>query len=290
MEVILFIVVVVIAFYAYRAYMRSKFAGAFNISAVWLKRCIVGKISQNNPTGFFQLNYPMWEASNNDGTRDKRTNDTRIIDAWSELTIGGWRVRSKSPIELYSVVTALRAAGHDVALIPREQTKMTGASVIYSARQATSVMDLVRAFFNQKDMFRSFCIEMCRANGYFVTESSKPGFDFYAELGGVTGLVACSCLNVSSNVGLPAIRQLSDANVLEGMPEMMYITTGGFSSQAISFASRENIHLIDGSQLLGMVHAAWGSSAAAASNIPYTEYTLTQQELEAGYPSDMQRR
>ena len=38
MEVILFIVVVVIAFYAYRAYMRSKFAGAFNISAVWLKR------------------------------------------------------------------------------------------------------------------------------------------------------------------------------------------------------------------------------------------------------------
>lgn len=289
MEGIIFLIIIIVSILAYRSYKKGKFAKEMGIPKYVLRSCSVGGCSEQ-PVGTFHLDYPEWVSANRDGTRDKRTNDMSRIKAVSELCIGKWKVRSKSPIRLYGVVTALRFAGHSIDLIPQEQAKLTGASVVYQARKAGTVMDLVRAFYRKdKKLFREFCSSVCAKNGYavFVDDNPPQGYDFGAGYNGVYGLVACSCENVGSNVGLPALRSLANAAVAEGKSEMMYITTGGYSAQAKSFAMGQNIHLIDGNQLLGMVQAAWGSDPDAGT-IPFTEYMLEEPELCAGFPRDMQ--
>lgn len=239
----------------------------------------------NSSIGLFSLGYPQWQYAKADGTKDERRNDNVLHDSVSMLDISRWNVTCNDPMEMYSFVTALRAAGAKIQLIPREQAKMRSSSVIFQARGATSVSGLVQSFLGKPDLFRRFCIDLCRQQGYIVNEDSKYGFNFSAELGGVNGLVACSCVNIHSKVGLPAVRALVDANVLEGKQELMYMTTGGYSAQAIGLAGQEGVHLIDGNQLLSMVRQAWGGTVTSG-DVPYIEYTLTAQEVLEGYPAD----
>lgn len=239
----------------------------------------------NSSIGLFSLGYPQWQYAKADGTKDERRNDNVLHDSVSMLDISRWNVTCNDPMEMYSFVTALRAAGAKIQLIPREQAKMRSSSVIFQARGATSVSGLVQSFLGKPDLFRRFCIDLCRQQGYIVNEDSKYGFNFSAELGGVNGLVACSCVNIHSKVGLPAVRALVDANVLEGKQELMYMTTGGYSAQAIGLAGQEGVHLIDGNQLLSMVRQAWGGTVTSG-DVPYIEYTLTAQKVLEGYPAD----
>lgn len=262
---------------------RQEFAQEFHVAVP--QNFILKSTGVNSSVGVFSLGYPQWEYAKADGTKDERRNDNHLHDSVSALNISKWNVACNDPMEMYSFVTALRAAGANIQLIPREQAKMRSSSVIFQARGATSVSGLVQTFLGKPDLFRRFCIDLCRQQGYIVNEDSKYGFDFSAELGGVNGLVACSCVNIHSKVGLPAVRSLVDANVLEGKQELMYMTTGGYSAQAIGLAGQEGVHLIDGNQLLGMVRQAWGGTVTSG-DVPYTEYMLTTQEILEGYPAD----
>lgn len=292
MEAIVIIVLIVIVMWAYRRKLRGDFAREFNIIFPPGKF----KLKKTGPPASintFTLVYPHWEYAKANGTKDERRSSNSLIGGTSTLTVGAWQVTCNDPLSLYELVTALRASGTDIALIPQEQTKMQQSSVIFQARQATSLAGLIQPFFGQPKLFRRFCADLCRQQGYYVTEYDEPGFDFTAELDGangpVEGLVACACVNVHSNVGLPEVRKLVDANVLAGTQELMYMTTGGYTSKAVALARQEGVHLIDGYQLLGMVQQAWGGSTAA-TGIPYTEYTLTKQEVAKGYPADARPR
>lgn len=284
METIIIIAVVVIIIWAYGRKKRSDFAREFNI-VFPTGKFKLKKLGHPASVNEFTLVYPHWEYAKADGTKDARRSSNSLIGGDSTLSVGAWEVRCPNPVHLYSLITELRSKGTDISLIPQEHTKMNQGSVMSQARHATSLAELIQTFYGKPDLFSHFCADLCRQQGYEVTEYNEPGFDFTAELGGVEGLVACSCLNVHSNVGLPAVRKLVDANVLAGTQELMYMTTGGYSSQAVALAHQEGVHLIDGTQLIGMVQQAWGGSASS-EGIPYTEYTLTMEELMQGYPAD----
>lgn len=286
MEAIIIIAVVVIIIWAYGRKKRSDFAREFNI-VFPTGKFKLKKRGHPASVNEFTLVYPHWEYAKADGTKDARRSSNSLIGGDSTLSVGAWEVRCPNPVHLYSLITELRTRGTAIALIPPEQAKMQRGSVMSDARHATSLAELIQTFYGKPDMFSHFCADLCRQQGYEVTEYQEPGFDFTAELGGVEGLVACACLNVHSNVGLPAVRKLVDANVLAGTQELMYMTTGGYSSQAIALAQQEGVHLIDGTQLIGMVQQAWGGSSSS-EGIPYTEYTLTMEELMQGYPADAQ--
>ena len=67
------------------------------------------------------LAYPRWMRSNPDGTAvDDSKYNSRVV-SMSRLVIGDYALQSDDPAELYSLVRALREAGHAVAVCAQER-------------------------------------------------------------------------------------------------------------------------------------------------------------------------
>ena len=74
--------------------------------------------------GSLSLAWPEWRTAKKDGTRDRRTNDRRIIRNKSWLLIDGWEMWSKDPESLYGLAVDLRAAHADIMPCAEEERKM----------------------------------------------------------------------------------------------------------------------------------------------------------------------
>lgn len=67
------------------------------------------------------LAYPSWMRSNLDGTAVDDSNYNTKVLSMSRLVIGDYALQSDDPAELYSLVRALREAGHAVAVCAQER-------------------------------------------------------------------------------------------------------------------------------------------------------------------------
>ncbi len=83
----------------------------------------VGLNRRHSPDGF-SMGYPYWQAAKKDGTRDLRTNNTRIVRTPTVIFLGGWRLSVRNPFTAYDFVNDLRDAGHDLGRCPEEQWKL----------------------------------------------------------------------------------------------------------------------------------------------------------------------
>ena len=76
-------------------------------------------------------------------------------------------------------------------------------------------------------------------------------------------LVECKQYRPDKPVGRPALQKLHSAMVTQGAHRAILITTSSFSEPAREFAARQQIELIDGVALSGLMREAYGDGPQA---------------------------
>lgn len=136
----------------------------------------VGRNRRHSPDGF-SMGYPYWQAAKKDGTRDLRTNNTRIVRTPTVIFLGGWRLSVKNPFTAYDFVNDLRDAGHDMGLSPEEQWKLRCLTERERARsEATSIDGIVNRFRDHPTDFEPFCADLFHTLGWRA-ETTPPSRD-----------------------------------------------------------------------------------------------------------------
>jgi restriction system protein len=126
-----------------------------------------------------------------------------------------------------------------------------------------------------------------RLQGYQVVETGGGGADGGVDLvltkpgknGGEKFLVQCKQWR-AFKVGVDVVRELYGVMAARGATGGFVVTSGGFTDEAVSFASGRNVNLVDGPKLHGLIRqakagidrsparSASNSSAAAAPAVP----------------------
>ena len=113
------------------------------------------------------MGYPYWQAAKKDGTRDLRTNNTRIVRTPTVIFLGGWRLSVRNPFTAYDFVNDLRDAGHDLGRCPEEQWKLRCLTERERARsEATSIDGIVNRFRDHPTDFEPFCADLFHTLGW----------------------------------------------------------------------------------------------------------------------------
>ena len=123
--VVLIVAAAVLAYAVYalaQAILRGKVGREYSVKIPSSVK--VGWNRTGSLAGRFRMGYPAWSAPKRDGTRDLRTNDTRIVRDPTVILVGGWRLSVNDPFKAYDLVNAIRDAGHELALCPEEQSKL----------------------------------------------------------------------------------------------------------------------------------------------------------------------
>ena len=240
--------------------------------------------------GSLSLAWPEWRTAKKDGTRDRRTNDHRIIRNKSWLLIDGWEMWSKDPESLYGLAVDLRAAHVDIMPCAEEERKMRIMQRQLELQQAADgADDIINRFQDEPTRFEEYCAGLFRAYGYTATVTPPArdgGYDIFLERDGMTWIVECKLYGRGHRVGRPVLQKLYGANSGIGADGMIVVTTSGYSADALAYASDTGIETIDGDRLVDMCRAAWGTRRPQAI-LPAAMTTLTRSELRSGYPADM---
>lgn len=140
------------------------------------------------------------------------------------------------------------------------------AEVTYRSRNLTGMFFLSKQTIEKAEeiismsplKFEEFCHEYVLKNGWneTVTRVTDDGIDIeaYKQLseGKIIRLFA-QCKHHKRNINKEVIRELIGAKVIEDKDyetELMVITSGKFASGAIEIANKQNVKLVDGSELL----------------------------------------
>lgn len=270
----------------------------------WILRTKVGRqygvavpgnvhISHSRDTaepGSLSLSWPEWRTAKRDGTRDRRTNDHRIIRNKSWLLVDDWEMWSKDPISLYELSTDLRAAHADIMPCAEEKRKMRIMQQQLELQQAEDSVDgIINRFQTEPTRFEEYCASLFRARGYKATVTPPArdgGYDILLERDGMTWIVECKLYNRRHRVGRPVLQKLYGANSSIGADGMIVVTTSGYSTDALAYAAETGIRTIAGDRLVDMCRTAWGTRSPRKI-IPVTAAALTRGELLSGYPADM---
>ena len=241
----------------------------------------------------FALGYPEWDAAKMDGTRDRRTKNFRILRNRSVMEVGTWRLQGRDPFVFYDFVNACRSAGVAVAYCREEELKRRRvASWLSQRRSATSVSNILQAFGDDPAGFERFCASLFQRLGWNA-EVTPPvrdgGLDIRLRRAGYTAIVECKLFSVNHHVGRPIVQKLVGANEIEKARRMIIVTTSSFSPDAVSYARRVGVELVDGDQLVRLCQKAWGSFLPAA-HVPLDAHVLTRDDIMARIPPDMRDR
>ena len=250
----------------------------------------VSRAKTHRDIGAFLLAYPTWRYAKKDGTRDRRRSDNAVINHWSVLEVGRWRINCQDVFALYDLVLAVRGAGVVVAESAHEQRKREATSSSRRARHnAVSIDSLISAFASRPTDFERFCADLFRSFGFRV-ETTPPvrdgGVDLRMSREGWTYIVECKCYDRSHRVGRPVIQKLQGANAVEMADRMVVVTTSAFSQDAIDYAGQVGAELIDGDHLIAMCSRAWGN-ALPPSIMPDRTVALSADDLLTGFPADL---
>ena len=119
----------------------------------------------------------------------------------------------------------------------------------------TSLVSLRKTPWKQ---FEFLVAEAFRRQGYQVEYSlgrgADSGVDLILQREGRKSLVQCKQWKVYS-VGAPVIREMFGQMTAENAQEAIIVTSGKFTRDAQDFAAGKPIRLIDGQQLLTLVHS-----------------------------------
>lgn len=292
--VVLIVAAAVLAYAVYalaQAILRGKVGREYSVKIPSSVK--VGWNRTGSLAGRFRMGYPAWSAPKRDGTRDLRTNDTRIVRDPTVILVGGWRLSVNDPFKAYDLVNAIRDAGHELALCPEEQSKLQYLTERERQRaSATSISGIVDVFKDRPTDFESFCADMFRALGWRARPtppSRDGGYDIVmVRSDGTTYIVECKCYSPRHHVGRPVIQKLHGANAVARARGMMVVTTSAFSQDAIAYAKSAGVELVDGDGLVELCRSAWGDRPS--SFVPARSIRLTRGDIMSHIPVDMRDR
>ena len=284
-------IVVVAARLLIRIVRRSRAQHELGVRVPWGIR--VRRSRTPRQIGEFVLGYPRWDAAKKDGTRDRRTNDVSVLYDPSVLEVGTWRFRGRDPFLLYDFVNACRDAGVAVAYCREEELKRRrAASGLAQRRSATSVSGILRTFENNPTGFERFCADLFRRLGWNA-EVTPPvrdgGLDIRLQRGEYTAIVECKLFARTHHIGRPIVQKLVGANEIEKAQGMIVVTTSSFSPDAVSYARRVGVELVDGDRLVRLCQKAWGSFLPAA-HVALDAHVLTRDDIMARIPPDLRNQ
>lgn len=115
-----------------------------------------------------------------------------------------------------------------------------------SATRAAEILQAVRAM-----SWRDFSVEIENAlkrDGFEVTRINLPDADFSITSEGRTALVSCKRWKAAST-GIEILRDLQKAREDKAAHDAFYITSGGFTQNAMQFAVENKMRLVHGEGL-----------------------------------------
>lgn len=134
--------------------------------------------------------------------------------------------------------------------------------------------------------FEGLVQEVFRLRGYSVrrTGGGGPdgGVDLVLDRGPEKVLVQCKQWR-AMRVGVQVVRELYGAMAAEGASAGIVVTCGGFTPDAVEFASGRNVRLIAGSELMEMIREARASMGRADSS------SQSQRTLATGHQRECPR-
>ncbi|MDO5084207.1 MAG: restriction endonuclease [Arachnia propionica] len=243
--------------------------------------------------GTFVLAYPRWQVARKDGTRNRRYRTNEVVEDFSTLELGRWRLSSRSVMRFYDLVVALRGRGHVIALSGEEAEKLAllneqeGLRVCGASRN-----HIYHRFAAEPTRFEQFCAELYRELGHRV-EVTPPiadgGFDLRMFGPGGKTLVECKCFHPAQSVGRPVLQKLFGAGAVEGADRLLVVTTATFSKEALAYAEAVGMDLVDGDALVTLCDRAWGCRPPAQGPT-VQEVQLTLEDHLAHMPADIRER
>lgn len=287
--VIMLITLIAWAVYAvYQHVLRTKAERQYNVIIPHEVR--VKRSSERHRTGILVLAYPEWERPKKDGTRDLRTNNTRINRRCSILLINQWEFSGKNPFIFYDFVLDMRNHGARIERCHEERAKGKAALRTMQARQQMVDIDgIINRFKDAPTDFEAFCADMFRHLGWTaqVTPPSRDGgFDLkLRDPDGITYIAECKCYDRKHHVGRPIVQKLQGANLVEHAQRTLLITTSSFSANAAEYAQQVGMRLISGDELVSLCAKAFGNTSSAT--VPESAFILTRANIMSHIPADM---
>src|SRR2546423_10666296 len=116
--------------------------------------------------------------------------------------------------------------------------------------------------------FEELCVAYFQALGFQATvvkAGAQGGVDIHLVADGAEQasiVVQCKAWD-AYRVGIKAARELRSAMSAAGLAEGVLVTSGRFTQEAVDYARKENIHLVDGADLLAKMATLAPEKAAA---------------------------
>lgn len=243
--------------FVYYNQLKSHFKRKYNID-YFPKRVRIHKNYAPQNKNYYILKFPSWTYANKDGTRDKRRNNNLIRYPGCDLYVDKFHIIIKNPRLMIQYVNDLRR--QDV-LIEKNEYETKKTKKIYNDKRENMELDslnkVVNSFKDNPYEFEKYCAKLYKSIGVEAENtpnSNDGGYDIVLHYeNGDMGLVECKCYD-KTKIGRPLIQKLVGANQTVGAKYLFFITTSTYSSSAKEYAKETGVKLIDGIQLLELIH------------------------------------
>ncbi len=268
---------------------KKKFEKRYNIK---LKSDFKVEINEiYNDINRFELNFPKWNYSNKDGSRNKVRNNNYLVYDYSVLYFEGFILKTKSPVQMIDLIKELRNKYDEISIEKNEIEEEKYIELIRKKdliNKSNEIQNIIDEFKDNPTKFEIFCAELYKKIGYEAEVTPKTndgGYDIILNNGIEKSIIECKCYSQNHSVGRPMIQKLVGANQEAKADNLKFITTSKFSKEAIIFAKETNVELINGKKLIELINKYYEK----CNNIVVSreEWELNYEDLEKLYPPDV---
>lgn len=271
-------------------YWKKQFLKNYNIDFL-ASKIAVKKTLKYTSDAYYTIKFPKWKKAKKDGTQDLRYKKNYIIYEKSELYIGNFILSTDNPVILINYISYLRSSGVNILLNKFEIIKRK--KIIDKKKQEKSlseINEIINVFSNNPYGFEKYCSSLYKKMGIqarTTPASNDGGYDILLNYpDGRNAVVECKCFNKNHSVGRPLIQKLVGANQIVNADEMIFITTSSFTNSAVEYAEQCNVHLVDGIDLLRLIHKYFKPDKQKIT-VTAEMCTLGKKDLKKYLPKDI---
>ena len=234
---------------------KKKFKERYGIGE--LPKSIKVKSERTDNINSYVLRYPYWARSKKDGTADLRIKRNYVIWQNCYLYVNGQIVETNRPYDMLYIVRQLRQRNVKIGLCIEEKNKYLKLFKIKQASlNSTNIKDIINHYAEKPTDFEHLCAKLFERMGFVsevTAQTNDGGYDIILKKGSVVSIVECKCYSTTHKVGRPDIQKLVGANSVVLADKMIFITTSDFSSSAISYATKSDVILVNGKNLMKLL-------------------------------------